>query len=128
MKIRTWYYGTNSYVDFQIGDVHCIERPLWVHIGNWFVFSVLGRGCCLLHWLELPKSIKTVQDGVEYSMREYYGDVGSVYHTLVFSPVFQWWYDIEKNHQKEWVVSVGYEKLREIFGEYDKSLEPVWRD
>jgi hypothetical protein len=125
MKIRTWSFSYNNYEDWKIGNVQCVERPLWVHLGSWFVGSVLGRGCCLLHWVKFPSWVKVIRDECTYTAKEYYGDLGSVYSVEVFCPIFDWWWKIEKRNQKEWVVKIGYEKLREIFGSDFKELEPI---
>jgi hypothetical protein len=125
MKLRTWFYSTNNYVQWRIGDIHCIERPLWVAALQWFVQSVLGRGCSLLHWVKYPRWKITV-DGEQTTVRDYYGDLGSSYHVHIYVPIFQWAWRVAERNQLEWVVKLGYEKLLEIFGEYDKQLEPIW--
>lgn len=128
MKIRTWHFSYNNYIQWKLGTVHCIERSLWVQVGGWFVNSVLGRGCSLLHWAKFPNWIKITNDGEVHGLRDYYGDLGCMYHSFIYNPVFQWWYRIERRNQKEWSVELGYDQLREIFGADFPDLEPVWGD
>jgi hypothetical protein len=68
----------------------------------------------------MPNSLKITSDGHEYTWREYYGDLGSIYHYRIFSPLFQWHYGHPKS--KHFQIEVGYDKVKELFGERDAKL------
>lgn len=54
-----------------------------------------------------------MRDGNEYSLREYYGSVGDLYHIYVYDKLFQWhWSHPEAINT---YVEVGYDRLKELF-------------
>lgn len=115
MKIRSWNIAINNHPKWRLGTVLVVEQPLWLAVLEWFIDYVLGYGCYVFHWIKLPSFLKLTDEGHEYTWREYYGDVGDLYHLYVFGPIFQWYY--RRPGRKEYCVEIGYDKLKDIFGE-----------
>jgi hypothetical protein len=118
--ITKWSYGVNALPQFRYGTLYLREEPWWLALCGWTINSIVGRGCILLHWIRLPSSIKVVRSGHKYSMRDYYGDVGSLWHVYVFDPLFQWHYGHPKH--KEYRIEIGYDRVKGVFGERDKEF------
>jgi hypothetical protein len=115
--ITSWSNGVNPLPQFRYGTLYLREEPWWLALYGWGI-DKLGYGCRLLHWIKLPRFIKfTDEDGERISLRDYYGDLGNIYHIYVFNPLFHWH---ELHHKsKTWDVEVGYDKVKELFGERD---------
>lgn len=116
--ITSWSYGVNSLPQFRHGTLYLYEEPWWLALCGWAIQMVVGRGSKLLRWIKFPRSISVVRHEHRYSMRDYYGDFGSLWDVYVFLPLFQWYYPHPKRRYFE--IVLGYDKAKEVFGERDK--------
>ena len=114
--MTSWSYGVNPYPQWRNGVLYLREEPWWLALCGW-VIGYLGYGCHFLHWIKMPNWLKVVREGHEYTWREYYGDLGQIYHVRIFDPLFQWHYGHLKS--KIFRVEIGYDRVKEIFGERD---------
>jgi hypothetical protein len=114
--ITSWNYGINSLPQYKHGVIYLHEEPLWLALCGWGI-DILGYGCRCLHWIKMPSFLKVTDDGEVLSWREYYGDLGQIYHMAVYNPLFQWY----ETHPKriEFHAEVGYDKVKELFGKRD---------
>lgn len=112
--MKDWTYGINSLPQFKSGHIVLIEQPWWLAFIEWYIDNVIGRFCCLFHWINLPKwlYITDKDDGKKYSWYEWWGDVGALWHLYVFCPCFYWYCDHPK--RIEYKVEIGSDKLKEI--------------
>ena len=112
MKITSYSFGGNALAKFRSGSIYLREEPRWLAFTGYLI-NLIGYVCRPLHWIKLPKSIKVMRDGHEYSLRDYYGSVGDLYHIFVYDKLFQWHWAHPK--AVNLTVSVGYDKLKSIF-------------
>ena len=117
MKTTSWSFGGNALPEWRSGHIYLFDEPWWLAFCGWFIWTILGRGCQLLHWIKLPRSFNVTIDGETMSWRDYYGDVGFIYHCHVFNPCFQWHEGHPK--RKQIIVDLGYDRIREIFEKHD---------
>jgi hypothetical protein len=117
--ITSWNYGTNSLPQVRQGTIYLREEPWWLALAGWII-DILTYGCHLFHWIKLPTFLFFTRHGHRYSWREYYGDMGEIYHIYVSSPLFNW--QIMHRKAKEYHIEIGYEKVKELFGERDAKL------
>ena len=111
--ITSWSYGVNPLPQFRHGTVYLREEPWWLALCGWAIDKI-GYGCRMLHWVKMPTFLKyRDEDGEMMSWRDYYGDLGQIYHCCVFEPLFYW----HEGHTKakEYQVEVGYDKVKELF-------------
>ncbi|HUV62987.1 MAG TPA: hypothetical protein VMW24_03760 [Sedimentisphaerales bacterium] len=129
MKVRSWHYATNNNIEFQIGDVICIEQPLRWAIIEWLVDRVITWPCAALGCIRFPDWFPSARDDDYpdelHTLGEWYGDMGQFYHLKVCDPIYQWLWRVRK--RKEWTIELGYKRLAEVFGK-DFDFEPVWDD
>lgn len=120
MRTTSWSFGGNHLPQFRSGTIWLYDEPLWLAIAGWLIDSVIGNGCPCFHWIKLPKHFFITRDGARYSLRDYYGDFGNLYHIWIYDPLFQWHY----SHKRRIVISieVGYDRLKEIF----EPIEPAY--
>lgn len=114
--MTNWTFAGNYL--FKSGTIYLTYQPFWLSLIGWFEESVLSRICDVLMWIPLP-NIGNIKDGNETcTWKEYYGSIGDLFHIYIHTPVFNWYW----NHpnRKEIKVEVGYDKLKELFYEYDK--------
>jgi len=130
LKVRDWSFGGNNHPQFMKGTVYLYEEPAWLGFCGWFINSVLGRGCCLFHWIKLSNSIRITRDEYVYTLREYYGDVGDLFYMYVYQPLWEWHYKHPKRRGVE--VEIGWERVKLIFEsgdpEYFKMMEKTYED
>lgn len=112
MKVTSYSFGGNSLAKFRSGTIYLREEPRWLAFAGYLI-DLIGYGCRPLHWIVLPNWIKVKREGHEYSLQEYYGSIGDLYHLFVYSPLFQWHWSHAKATNTN--VHVGYDKLKELF-------------
>jgi hypothetical protein len=117
MKTTSWSFGGNALPQWRSGAIYLYDEPWWLAFCGWFIWSILGSGCNLLHWIAMPSFLKVTREGCEYTWRDYYGDVGQLWHIYVFDKAFQWHHAHPKH--KEIVVELGYDRIKEIFGKHE---------
>jgi len=115
--MTSWHFGGNCYFKYRSGSIYLIDRPWWLALVVWFSDEILGRICDLLMCIPLPKYGRIVEQGQVFTIKEYYGTVGDLFHIYIHDPVFTWCWTHKK--KKEIIVDVGYDKLKELFNEYD---------
>lgn len=108
--MTSWSYAINKL--YGTGAILLYEESWWIALCGWIINNVIGYGCHLLHWIKFPNWIKIDRNGYTYGLGEYYGDLGQLYHILIFDPLFQW----HIRHRKEIWVEVGYDRVKELFG------------
>jgi hypothetical protein len=116
--MTSWTFGGNKLPQFRTGTIYLVFQPWWLALIGWFEESVLARFCDLFMNIPLPNIGKIESDGEFYTWKEYYGTVGDLIHINIHNPIFQWYYANPK--RKEIEFEVGYDKLEELFCEYDK--------
>jgi hypothetical protein len=129
--VTSWAIAANSHKSWRSGCVLCVEQPLSLAFFEWFMDNVLAAVCCGLHWIKFPNWPRRKwesDDDCEYTPKEYWGDLGIWYHCHIFVPIFDWYY--RRQSRKEWTVEVGYDRLKEIFGEKEteffKEQDEFW--
>jgi hypothetical protein len=112
--MKTWSYGINSLPQFMRGSLYLIEQPAWLAFSGWFIESIIGRGCCLMHWIKMPRWLYIIdEDNEKISFNDYWGDLGAIWHCKIFMPCFNWHYAHPK--RIEHCIEIGYNKVKEHF-------------
>jgi hypothetical protein len=117
MRVTSWSFGGNSLPQFRSGTVTFYDDPLWLSIWGWIIDNIIRYGCWLFHWIKLPKSIYITDEGIKYSLREWWGDVGELYHIYIYGKLWTWY--CCHPSRKIVDIEVGYDKLKEMFGEHN---------
>ena len=117
MRVTSWSFGGNSLPQFRSGTVTFYDDPLWLATCGWLIDGVIGYGCRLLHWIKLPKWIYITHEGIKYSLSQWYGNVGTIYHFVIYQPLYLRYY--YHPNRKVVDIEVGYDKLKEMFGEHN---------
>ena len=122
--MKTWSYGINSlyrtaFIDLQTG-------PWWV-----FVLERAIEWCCdLALAIPLPNIKIRLKDPEDIELngsdpwttwKEWYGDLGQLFHSFVHMPV----YDFCQRRIESKMVESDYDKVKEMFYEEDKKF---WDD
>ena len=115
--MTSWDFGGNCLPQYRSGSIYLIDQPLWLALIGWFSDEILSRICDLLMYIPLPNYGRIIDEGEFYTIKEYYGTVGDLFHVFVHDPVFQWHWNHKK--KKEIIVEVGYDRLKELFSNYD---------
>jgi len=109
--MKNWSFGANSLPQWRLGSISLEEAP-------WYVFAAEATACFVCeHIPAIPlPPLPIVRDGEKTTLAEWYGDTRDLFHFFVHDPVFQW----ANRNTKTIDVSLGYYKIREIFGEEHK--------
>ena len=119
--MKDWSFAGNDHPDWMSAHVSVSDEPLWLWIIGWFTETVLGWLCCSgcnpLARIPLPnwpkRSWQHCEEGEQYTPREWYGDLGGLWHAYLFDPLFQWYW--KRKLPYEINIEIGYPKLRELF-------------
>jgi len=117
--MKIWSYGVNSY--YKTADIHVDVLPWY-----WYwLEKIVEYFCCIriLHWIKFPSFINYTyknKDGSKeiYTLKEWWGDLGSWFHCTIHNPIFQYVYSNKRN--KTFSFPADYEKLKEDFKDIDK--------
>ncbi len=117
--MRRWSTGTNDY--YFTAGIFLKEAP-------WYVFmieSIVMNICHLIPRIPLPKSIKVIREGEEYTLRDWYGTTADLFHIYVCAPISGWCSKKTKTHDIEF----PYKMLKNLIPEsVDDENDMVDRD
>jgi hypothetical protein len=103
--MKRWGVGVNNY--YFTGSIILEEAP-------WYIFLIEYSIHFICHWIPripLSKHIKIIREGEEYTLRDYYGTTGDLFHIYICSPIFEWCW----NRIKWQTISFPYTMLKEQF-------------
>jgi hypothetical protein len=122
--MKIWNYAVNSYYKTASIYVDIIPRHLV------YFERVVEYFCCIriLHWIKFPNwnFICVDDDGhwhwkadeTTYTLKEWWGDLGSWFHCTIHTPIFQYVYDYKR--YKTFSYPADYDKLKADFKDIDK--------
>lgn len=91
MRISTWSYAVNSLPQFNCGDIILIDDTWWLAFINFVNEHIIGMGCRLFQYIQLPKWWKITVDGEKTDLRSWYGTCGDLWHMCVYLPIFYYY-------------------------------------
>lgn len=104
--LRKWSIAHNNM--FFTATLILEEAPWYVYM----IDSIFNFLCHYFPNIPLPK-IKIKVDGEKYTMREYYGTTGDLFHLYIHDPIIHWFY----KRIKETHVHLPYQYLQTNFPE-----------
>jgi hypothetical protein len=113
MRATSYTYGANALEKYRLGAIYLRDEPLWLAVAGYLI-DLTGYVSQVLGYVHLPESIKIIRDGHEYSLRDYYGSFGDLWHIYVFDALFQWHWNHPRAVNID--VEIGYDRLKELFG------------
>ena len=114
----SWTYGVNALPQFNSGTIYLVEEPTWLAFVGWMI-NILGYGSYLFHWIPMPKwlHISDKDANKKYSLYDWWGDFGQLYHLYIYCPCFYWHEEHPKRLKTN--IELGYPKIKELFAERD---------
>jgi len=113
--MKTWYYASNSLKRFNSGVVILETKPWYVVFIGWLFDGPLS--CAHIPAIPFPDWFPKARDEDDpeskQTLKEWYGDLGQLYHVHVCSPVSDWEWEHPK--KKEYSIDMTYDELRKIF-------------
>ena len=101
--MKTWTYATNSYYKTA---TYILEEGPWY---SFFIEHLIQTLCDAFSVLPIPFGSKIkIKDEEVYTLNEYYGSLGSIFHVYVCDPVSIFCY----KKRKETYINVNYEQLK----------------
>lgn len=114
--MKNWTIAANSLPEYKYGTIYVSDEPWWLHAFFWLVDNIISRPCTCQ--IRLPNWFGKYRDSdnptVQYTLRDWYNDVGGLWHALVCGPLLNW--HAKKVYPYEIQVEIGYDALKAIFG------------
>ena len=108
--MKSWSYGINTYHK---------TASIWLEEGRRYIF-LLDRAveflCSIIPPIPFPNIGKIVDDGEEYTLKEWWGSLDQMVCCSIHSPITIFCY---RKINRTWI-DIKYNKCRELFYEKDK--------
>jgi len=117
--MKSWTYAVNSY--YKTADIYVEILPRRLY----YLEKIVEYFCCIriLKWIKFPSFInytyKNKDGSIEiYTLKEWWGDLGSWFHCVIHSPIFDYVYN--SGRCKTFSLPADYELLKGKFKDIDK--------
>ena len=101
--MKTWTYAVNSY--YKTASYILEEGPWW----SFATETIIQNICTALSVFPIPFGSKIkIKDEETYTLKEYYGSLGGIFHAYVCGPVTEFCY----KKRQELCIETDYEQLK----------------
>ena len=116
--VYAWTLAANALPEFRYGTVCLTKEPNWLACVRWFIERVLSLPCSIrIPFPDWSPRQRDETDPTLFTLSEWYGTAGDWWHAHVCGPALDWCWSHPK--RIEISVDVGYDQLKELFGQTD---------